>query len=128
MVLQILLSRKCVQHLRKQTLSSKCISIKPSRSTVPLMLQFFLTQRANEGHLKGNRRVLGHSRHSGNQALQALKHLSTGTLKSLDRLEQSDFNGQLIGGKMGIRLEKPAPNSFKSYRWQNEKPRGGVLK
>ena len=27
MVLQILLSRKCVQHLSKQTLSSKCISI-----------------------------------------------------------------------------------------------------
>ena len=92
------------------------------------MLQFFLTQRANEGHLKGNRRVLGHSRHWSNQALQALKHLGTWTLKSLDRLEQSDFNGQLIGGKMEIRLEKPAQNSFKPYRWQNEKPRRRVLK
>ena len=31
------------------------------------------------------------------------------------RLEQSDFIGQLIGGKMEIQLEKPALNNFKAY-------------
>ena len=34
------------------------------------------------------------------------------------RLEQSDFNGQSIVGKMEIRLEKPALNNFRAYRWQ----------
>ena len=40
------------------------------------------------------------------------------------RLVQSDR----IGGKMEIRLEKPALNNFKAYGWQNEKPRRGFLK
>ena len=34
------------------------------------------------------------------------------------RLEQSDFNGQSIGGKMEIRLEKLALFNFKAYGWQ----------
>ena len=44
------------------------------------------------------------------------------------RLEESDFNGQLIGGKMEIRLEKLTLNDFKAYRWKKWKPRRGVLK
>ena len=36
----------------------------------------------------------------------------------IDRLEFSNFNGQSIGGKMKIRLEKPALNNFKTYGWQ----------
>ena len=31
---------------------------------------------------------------------------------------KSDFNGQSIGGKMEIRLEKPATNNFKAYLLQ----------
>ena len=31
------------------------------------------------------------------------------------RLEQSDFKGQSIRGKMEIQLEKPAMNSFKAH-------------
>ena len=35
-----------------------------------------------------------------------------------NRLEQSDFNGHSIGGKMKIRPEKLALNNIKVYWWQ----------
>ena len=34
------------------------------------------------------------------------------------RLKMSDFFSQSTGGKMKIRLEKPAANNFKAYWWQ----------
>ena len=42
----------------------------------------------------------------------------TGLISEKTRLEQSDFNGQSIGRKMEIRLEKPAINNFETYGWQ----------
>ena len=39
-----------------------------------------------------------------------------------------NFNGQSIGRKMEIRLERPALNNFKAYGWQKWKSKRGVLK
>ena len=41
------------------------------------------------------------------------------------RLEQSDFNGQSIGGKIETRLEIPVLNISKLTGGKNEKPRQG---
>ena len=53
-------------------------------------------------------------------SLYKTNHICSSYIQSHEdmRLEHGDFNGQWIGGKMKIWLEKPALNNFKPYRWQ----------